>query len=141
MIGKPEWFTYRIFGWGVRPKTKEGWLYLFIAVILAIGISVLPMPSNYKTISLFALVGIVILDVLHIMSHLGKSHDERERLHQLIIERNCSFAAIATLAVIAIYQAIKNAGQKFPFDVSIIVVLGVMLFVKIGSTIYVKWRM
>ena len=35
MIGKPEWFTYRFLGWGVRPKTKEGWLYIAVFAALA----------------------------------------------------------------------------------------------------------
>jgi hypothetical protein len=33
MIGNPEWFTYRIFGWGVAPKTWQGWVY--VAVVAA----------------------------------------------------------------------------------------------------------
>jgi len=141
MIGKPEWFTYRIFGWGIRPKTKEGWFYLLIALIIGIGISFLPIPNNYKMIAVFAFVGLILIDVLHIMMQMTKHHDERENMHQLIIERNCSFAAIVALAAVAIYQSIKNAGQAMPFDISIAIVLGVMLAVKIGSTIYVKVKM
>jgi hypothetical protein len=141
MIGKPEWFTYRILGWGVRPKTKEGWIYVLIMILIVAGISFLPIPSNYKMIAIFAFIGLVLIDVLHIMTQMTKHHDERENMHQLIIERNCSFAAIVALASIAVYQSIKNAGQTMPFDVSIAIVLGVMLAVKIGSTIYVKVKM
>jgi len=141
MIGKPEWFTYRIFGWGLRPKTKEGWIYVLVMVLIAAGISFLPIPGNYKMIAIFAFVGLILIDVLHIMTQMTKHHDERENMHQLIIERNCSFAAIVVLAAIAVYQSIKNAGQVMPFDISIAIVLGVMLAVKIGSAIYVKMNM
>jgi len=141
MIGRPEWFTYRIFGWGIRPKTKEGWLYILIGILIGAGLALLPIPNNYKAIVLLIFVSIVVLDVLHIMLQMERHHDERDRLHQLIIERNCSFAAVAALATIAIYQSIKNLGQAIPFDISLVVVLGVMLLVKIGSTIYVKTRM
>ncbi|MBU1854813.1 MAG: hypothetical protein KKF89_03765 [Nanoarchaeota archaeon] len=141
MIGKPEWFTYRILGWGLRPKTKEGWLYILVAVLIALGISVLPISETMKTITLFIFVGLILVDVLHIMTLIGKHHDEREKIHQLIIERNCSFAAIVTIVVIVIYQSIKNIGQEIPFDISLMVVLGAMLLAKIGSTIYTKLKM
>lgn len=141
MIGKPEWFTYRIFGWGVRPKTWEGWVYLLAAVFIAVGLAFLPIPLEYKTIAMFAFVGILVLDVIVIMTQLDKHHDERERMHQLIIERNCSFAAIVALAVIAAYQAAQNVGKIMPVDVSILIVLAVMVVVKIVSTIYVKTKM
>ena len=141
MIGKSEWFTYRIFGWGLRPKTKEGWFYV-IAILAIVGImAVLPIPQNYKTIASGIVIGLALLDILHMMTGLDKHHDERERRHQLIIERNCSFAAIASLVLIAVYQSIKNTGQAIPFDISIMVVLGIMLGVKNISTIYVKFKM
>ena len=50
------------------------------------------------------LAGIVVLDVIHIMAQLPKVHDERENLQQLVIERNCSFAAIFSLAAALLYQ-------------------------------------
>ena len=33
MIGKPEWFERRKYlGWGIHPKTKEGWIYLLFII-------------------------------------------------------------------------------------------------------------
>jgi hypothetical protein len=90
---------------------------------------------------------ILIVDVLVIMTKLPKVSDERENYHQLVIERNCSFAAIIALLVIVIYQTYKNTGflasqnGAIPFDVSLLIVLCVMLFVKIASTLYVKLKM
>ena len=128
MIGKPEWFTYRIFGWGLRPKTKQGWLYILIALIIGV------LTYFIHTIAFFTYVAVLTLDMLHIMTQMGKHADEREKLHHLIVERNCSFAAIAVIVTIILYQSIKNIGV----NTSLIIVLGVMLLVKIGSTIYVK---
>jgi len=84
--------------------------------------------------------------VIHIMMNMDKVNNERKNYHQLIIERNCSFAAVGALIGLALYQAYKNrelieSGVKtLPFDYSIIIVFGVMLAVKIGSTIYVKMK-
>jgi hypothetical protein len=145
MIGNPKWFTYRIFGWGIGPKTWQGWVYIAAVVALAGIIAVLPVTEAIRMWLYIAVVGIVVLDALHIMLQLGKVHDERENYNQLLIERNVSFGAIVALLVVAIYQTYQNkalAGSMlFPFDTSIAIVLGAMLVVKIASTIYVKVRM
>jgi hypothetical protein len=141
MIGKPEWFTYRMFGWGVAPKTKEGWFYILAGMAIAVIIAVLPVGAMTKSYLIAGLMALIVVDVLHIMTQLDKHHDERERLHQLIIERNCSFAAVAAIVIIAIYQSIRNLGSIMPFDSSLIYVLGAMLAAKIATSIYVRTRM
>lgn len=146
MIGKPEWFKYRVFGWGVAPKTWQGWIYV-IVVALILGFTMAIGINDKAKIWIFgALILIVVIDVLSIMVQLPKVSDERENYHQLIIERNCSFAAIIALLAMAIYQTYKNTGTLMegagmPFDMSILIVLGAMLAVKIGTTLYVKWKM
>jgi hypothetical protein len=145
MIGKPEWFKYRVFGWGIAPKTWQGWVY--IAVFAAIVSLVTAVQVNLQgKIWIYGIViGILVLDVLHIMANLPRTSDERENYHQLIIERNCSFAAVAALAAIALYQAVQNkttvAAGQLPFDTTILIVLGAMLSTKIISTIYVRTKM
>jgi hypothetical protein len=147
MIGRPQWFKYRIFGWGLGLRTWQGFVYVVVAAILLAGSLVL---ATNKQISIFipgAIFVIFIVDVLHIMSQMSKVSDERENYHQLIIERNCSFAAIAALIGVAFYESFKNGslfqvGYKgLPFDISIIVVLAAMLLTKIVSTIYVRAKM
>ncbi len=148
MIGKPEWFTYRIFGWGIRPKTKEGWIYIIVAIaIFLLGIYVSP-DQNMKMIVGGIIVVLLMLDSLHIMTQLSKVHDERENHHQLIIERNVSFAAIFAIAAIIVYQAYTRGeklsysiGESIPVDTSLLIVLGVMVVIKIVSLIYVKSKM
>ncbi|MGV8150507.1 MAG: hypothetical protein ACP5NV_02145 [Candidatus Woesearchaeota archaeon] len=147
MIGRPEWFKYRIFGWGIAPKTWQGWIYVAVAAFLiAMSLSMTINTALHPWI--FGIIlGVFILDVLHIMTQLSKISDERENYHQLIIERNCSFAAIVALLGVALWQTYQNKGTilatntAIPFDISIAVILGVMLLTKIVSTIYVKAKM
>ena len=147
MIGKPQWFKYRIFGWGIAPKTWQGWVYLAIWAMLIAGSLAITINSAIKPWVFGVLIGILILDVMHIMMQLPKISDERENHHQLIIERNCAYAAIVALLGVALYQAYQNrtiiqAGStSIPFDYWIAVILGIMLLTKIGSTIYVRSKM
>lgn len=147
MIGKPEWFTYRIFGWGIAPKRWQGFVYLAVFALLIGFITAIAMNNAIKISLYIILLGILLFDIIHIMTKLDSVHDERERMHQLIIERNCSFAAIVALFGVALYQAYSNMALlgtekfAFPFDYSIIIVLGVMLLVKISSTVYVRMKM
>jgi hypothetical protein len=144
MIGKPEWFTYRIFGWGVRPRTWQGWVYLAVVAALMGLISFLPLANIIHMWCFGILVGIVVLDVILIMTQLDKVHDEREKLQQMIIERNCSFAAITTLSAIGIFQSFKYwhfAQFDNLIDVSILIVVGVMAVTKIVSTWYVRRKL
>ncbi|MCX6707735.1 MAG: hypothetical protein NT001_06375 [Candidatus Woesearchaeota archaeon] len=148
MIGKPEWFTYRIFGWGIRPKTWQGWVYAAVAALLIGFIMAAAINNAIKTWFFGILMAVFVFDILHIMAQLPKVHDERENHHQLIIERNVSFAAIVALVAVALYQTYQNRaiiaasnGAVFPFDISILIVLGVMLLTKAVSYFYVKTRM
>jgi hypothetical protein len=142
MIGKPEWFTYRTFGWGIAPKNWKGWIYV-AAVAFIIGLTMSVTILDSAKIWVFSLVfGVIILDIIHIMTQLPKVHDERQNLHQLIIERNVSFAAVATLAAVALFQTYQNkdiiGANQIPFDISLLVILGAMFLTKIISVIYVK---
>ncbi|MFH1132925.1 MAG: hypothetical protein V1735_00375 [Nanoarchaeota archaeon] len=141
MIGKPEWFTYRIFGWGLRPKTWQGWVYI-LAWLGLFGIwYVLPLEGFARQAAFIAILGIGILDVLVMMLQLDKVHDERQRMHQLVIERNCSYAALATIIGVIIVQSSQRPGLAMPFDSSLAIVLGAMLLAKVLSTIYVNVKM
>lgn len=143
MIGRPEWFTYRILGWGIGPKTWQSYVWGAAYAAAAGIILLLPLGAAATQWSLGILFAILIVDVLHIMTQLLKHHDERENLHQLIIERNCSFAAIAALLTVALYQTYvaRDIGLALSFDWSIATVLIAMLAAKIGTTAYVKFKM
>jgi len=147
MIGKPQWFKYRMFGWGLGLRTWQGYVYVIIAAALLAG-SLTLATNKIIPVWISGLIFVIFsADVIHIMTQMPKVSDERENYHQLIIERNCSFAAIVALLAIAIYQTYKNTGffvsqnGALPFDYSLLIILGAMLVTKIASTIYVKAKM
>jgi hypothetical protein len=146
MIGKPQWFKYRIFGWGLAPKTWQGWAYVSVFIALVLTVSFLPIQENIKQWIIGVILFVMIADVIMMMTQLSKVSDERDNYHQLIIERNASFAAIAALLCVIIFQSYKNTGSLMsqnsaPFDTSLLIVLGAMLAAKIATTIYVKMKM
>ncbi len=141
MIGRTEWFTYRVAGWGVTPRTWQGWVYVLGAIGLFVGLGSLPLPEHTKNIMLGTLGGVFFLDLIIIWSQLGKVHDERDRQHQIIIERNCSLAAVLGLVGAMFYQTYQHAastGQGLPFDPLLLVVAGIMVLTKLISTLYYR---
>jgi hypothetical protein len=147
MIGKPQWFKYRTFGWGIAPKTWQGWVYVAVVALLLGGTFAMGINDTTKMWIFSILMVVLLVDIMVILTQLPKYNDERENYHQLIIERNCSFAAIAALIGVALYQTYQNrlslqAGTgAIPFDMSIIIILGAMFLTKVASTLYVKTKM
>jgi hypothetical protein len=143
MLGRTEWFTYRIGGWGIAARTWQGWVYILSAAALFALSAALPLPEKLKLILMGTLGGVFVLDCLVIMAQLGKVHDERDRLHQLIIERNCSHAAVFALVGAMGYQTYQHRadlGTGLPFDPLIAAVLVIMAATKFGSTRYLRWK-
>ncbi len=142
-IGKPEWFTYRPAVWGLVVRTWQGWVYVGVVTLLLVALGYAPLAKNLQAILVGAVAGVFLVDVAIIMTQLGKVRDERERLHQLIIERNCSFAAVAALVVAMGYQIYQNRhrpGPELPFDPWLLVVILVMALTKLASTLYLRWK-
>jgi hypothetical protein len=108
------------------------------------GTASMPIPETTKMSIMWVLMGILIIDAVHIMTSLHKFHDERQNLHHLIIERNVSLAAVLALVGVALLQTYQNRGitvSGLPFDWSIAVILGVMVLTKGISTFYVNKKM
>ncbi len=142
-IGKPEWFTYRLAGWGLDVRTWQGWVYVGIVTALLVALGLAPLPSKLQLVLVGSVAGVFLLDVLILMTQLGKVHDERERAHQLIVERNCSYAAVIALVTAMGYQIYLNRhrpGPDLPFDPWLLVAIAVMAFTKLGSTLYLRWK-
>lgn len=137
MIGKPKWFTYKLFGWGIRPKTWQGWLYILAWIILVVLAGILPLSEMIKGLIITILIIVIVVDSLHILSQLGKYHDERQKSHQATGDRNACYAAIAAILIIVVYQTLglNIVFSDIPFDSSIILVLIVMGVTKGISTI------
>jgi hypothetical protein len=144
MLGRPEWFTYRLMGWGLAPRTWQGWVY--IAAFMGVWglIRLLPLAHGVRDALSFTVLGLLVIDVISIWAQMGKHHDEREKLHQLIIERNCSVAAVFAVLAAMVYETWRNqptAGDSIPFDPVLLGILGVMALTKLISSIWLKARM
>lgn len=157
MISKPEWWTYRKMGWGLAPKTWHAWAYILVFVGLVgffnglayLNILTYEMAQGLSMILTF----LVVADTLHTMFSLPKVHDERQNKHQLVIERNSSYAAIFALMVLALYDSIQYSlkvmdgyvptgiEMYIPFDWRIGVVLLAMVLAKGVSSWYVERKM
>lgn len=144
MFGKPEWFTYRVFGWGLQVRTWQGLVYLAGWMAVFALTIFLPMPDRVRPWVLGSLGGLFLVDILHILSRLKDHHDERERHHQLIIERNCSFAAVSALSAVLLVKLLK-AVRTGSVDFEVLAVAGGVLVVmgltKFVSTLYVQRKM
>ena len=140
MIGKPEWFKYRVVAWGFRPKTWQGWAYIMGVIALFPIIEVFSIDETKKVWLFGTLLTAVIIDLLHIITQLSKSHDQKEILEELIIERNVSFVAGISIVAIIIYQTYQHGAliSKIPFDISLGIVIGAMLVTKIISRAHVS---
>jgi len=109
MIGKAEWFTRRKYlGWGIHPKTWQGWVYLIVVILLFVIFQALPFwDFNTRLIITIVYLVILMLDVFHIMITMKK--DEREKIHEAIEDRNALWVIIMVLVVGILYDLIKNA--------------------------------
>jgi len=125
VIAKSGWFVRRKYlGWGLMPKTWQGWLYaLMIVVVFGIVIN-LPIDMNYKII-IYVLLGIFLfIDLGNAMINIK---DEREKIHEAIAERNALWAMITVIAVGVGYQVassvVKNSWSAVdPFLIAAVVV-------------------
>jgi hypothetical protein len=129
MIANPKWFNLRKYsGWGLTPNCPQGWAYIFAFIIPVIIINSLSLNQNLKNILSFTLMGILIIDVLHIMTQIKK--DERERLHEAIADRNALWFLLFGLIAWAFY--------KQNFDPILIGILLGATAVKAATQIYLR---
>lgn len=139
MLGKPEWFTYHTCGWGIQARTWQGYVYIGTYTVLCLVALLLPIHLGSRIWVIGLLTGLLALDALDILRQLGRHHDERERHHQLLIERNCSFAAVTALVIAMGVQTWQHRhGPGLPFDPWLPAVLIAMGLTKALSTLYVR---
>jgi hypothetical protein len=141
MIGKPEWFKRRKYGgWGIMPKTWQGWVYLAIIIIPFAIFNALPYWSvKTRIIVTGAWALFLIIDVVHIMVKMPR--DERDRLHEAIAERNALWTIILVLVIGIGYQMARSAVTKtVQVDYFIIAAVFAGLIVKGISNIYLDKR-
>jgi hypothetical protein len=137
MLGKPEWFQRRKYsGWGICPKTWQGWLYLAAIVAPVFIIPSIPWWGDSTGVIILFVWGILIgVDLIDIMVRMPR--DERERLHEAIAERNALWVVIVVLAAGVAYRAAAGAvAGRVEIDPVIIIALVGGLLVKAATNIY-----
>lgn len=141
MIGKPEWFQRRKYGgWGITPKTWQGWVYVAVILIPFAIFQALPYWSNAERIYItIGWIVFLLFDVVHIM--IAMKRDEREYKIEAISERNAAWAMILVLAIGVLYQAITSAlNETLRVDWFLVAALFGGLIVKSISNIVLERR-
>ena len=137
MIGRPEWFRRRKYGgWGIHPKTWQGWLYLGVVIGVLVLFQSLPFWStsvrNYFTLGW---VAFLLLDVTHIMVSLDR--DEREYRIEAVSERNAAWFMATVMALGVLYQVVSSAlSETLRVDPVLVVALFGGMLVKSVSNYY-----
>jgi hypothetical protein len=107
MLAKKEWFKRRKYGgWGVVPRTRNGWVYVLGMIAVAALVSVLPgLTDDIRFWLVLGWTVFVLLDIGPLMVTLPK--DERERLHEALAERNAAWAMVAVLVIWLFYEILQ----------------------------------
>lgn len=140
MIGKSEWFTRKKYGWGICPKSWQGWVYLLVVFSVFIVILILPFWSiNIRLILGMIWLALLLIDVFDIGGRLQKSKIEQK--HEAIENRNALWVIIMVLIVSILYQLISSIrkGQQFPqIDYFILAALLAGAVMKTVTAIYLR---
>jgi hypothetical protein len=111
MIAQTSWFNRRKYtGWGLTPKTWQGFLYVGIIVIVEILIQSLPLGDGLKMGLTIVWVALISIDVLHVMASIKM--DEREQKIEAITERNASWAMVSALVIVLLYVTTIGSNLK-----------------------------
>ena len=112
MLGKADWFQKRKYGgWGIAPKTWQGWVYILTFIAILLIFQLLPFWNDFQRF-VFTGVWLLILsvDVIQIMINLKK--DELEKIQEAVAERNASWAMAFVLTIGILYQLISSGLQE-----------------------------
>lgn len=138
VFGKPEWFARRKYGgWGLVPKTREGWLYVAVIVLPFVFFQSLPfIDAQLRMYASFAWAAIVAFDVFDIMFSMKK--DERETFHEAIAERNAAWVMVAAIGIGLAYQAVSSSQFGNP---GVDPILVAVLFAGLAAKAYTNFRL
>ncbi|MBU4370071.1 hypothetical protein KKG58_04955 [Patescibacteria group bacterium] len=78
MIGKKEWFKLRKYtGFGLSPKTWQGWVYVIVIILGIVFIQTqIYWSSLIRRFLFFVWIGLIVLDSIHIWVLL-KKHNKK----------------------------------------------------------------
>lgn len=136
VIAKPQWFVRRKYGgWGLMPKTWQGWIYSLIMIIIVLGLVNAPLDMKYKIVIILAAAIFFFIDIGSAMIRLK---DEREKIHEAVAERNALWAVLLVLVIGISYQAAESAvkGNYSSMDWFLVAAVFVALVVKAVSNIW-----
>ena len=112
MLGKSNWFQRRKYGgWGISPKTWQGWVYVGVLLIpFIIFQSLSYWDDRTRMIVSGGWILFFGLDITHIMFSLKR--DEREYKIEAISERNAAWFMVLILTGGLVYEIITSALQE-----------------------------
>lgn len=132
MIARKEWFKPRILGWGLRPVTKEGWLYVTIFILLIFAVINLSIDPVLSTILATIIIAIFLADSFIVMFQMYRSLDKDEKRKQAFMETIASYVGVGTIIIVLIYDALALNR----LNIGIIIVLLAMVAAKTASSLY-----
>ena len=127
MIGKPEWFATRKFGWGLGIKSWQGIGYIMVIALIYGAVYAAPINEGMRIGIAVIVSALIIADMLHIMYSVYSKLDEREEKHQLVAERNAAFTAIAIMIIYFSYLSFSASLTGVHPDLSIFVLPVIVL--------------
>ncbi len=112
MIGNPKWFKRRKYtGWGITPKTWQGWLYISLILIPFIAFQAMPFwQATTRIYVTLVWAAFLIIDAGHIMVSLDK--DELEYKIEAIAERNAAWVMMSVIITGILYELISSGLKK-----------------------------
>lgn len=141
VIAKPEWFGRRKYtGWGVTPKTWQGWVYIVLVIGPIILFQSLPFwTPKIRIVVTILWLAFLLIDILDVM--LRMKLDEREKIHEAISERNALWAIMTVLVVAIVYDVVSGAlSQELKIDWFLVVALFAGVIVKAISNVVLDRR-
>ena len=142
MIAKTDWFQRRKYGgWGISPKTWQGWAYMAVILLPFIIFQALPYWTTETRLAITAMwVAFLLIDVTPVMINLKK--DEREHKIEALAERNAAWFMSVALTIGIVYQAITSAlNQQINVDWFMVAALFGGAIVKSISNIRLERKM
>jgi len=135
MIGNPDWFCPRKFGWGLGVNSAGGIVYIGAIIVLIGAVWNLPIEVNQRAILSTIIIGLVVVDTLDIMRKVYSKLDEREKRHQLEAERNASFVAVAGMVAYGLYLGFTLAPEQVTSQLMPLVGIAVAMAAAKGATL------
>jgi hypothetical protein len=124
MIAKKDWFERRKYGgWGVSPKSWQGWVYIAFILIPFMVFQSLPFwdMQTRMTITIIWLV-FLFADLIPVMINLKR--DEREYKIEAISERNAAWIMSLILVIGVFYEVVRSSlNQEVSVNIFLILAL------------------